>query len=148
MSTKVVIKQSTYFDSVSLMSLSTKANQIEGVEQAVIAMGTEMNKEVLKNVGLLTPELEAAKSSDLMIVVKAATEELAESAYVQIEELFTKKKAAAKARARSSTRLSILLRRASPKRISPSFPSMALSRREKREKRWKTICTSCCSATT
>ncbi|TGU62326.1 FdrA family protein, partial [Mesorhizobium sp. M00.F.Ca.ET.186.01.1.1] len=53
-------------------------------------------KEVLKNVGLLTPELEAAKSSDLMIVVKAATEELAESAYVQIEELFTKKKGGSK----------------------------------------------------
>ncbi|WP_103106658.1 acyl-CoA synthetase FdrA [Brevibacillus reuszeri] len=91
MSIKVVIKESTYFDSVSLMSLSTKANQIEGVEQAVIAMGTEMNKEVLRNVGLLTPELEAAKTSDLMIVVKAATDELCESAYVGIEELFTKK---------------------------------------------------------
>ncbi|MGG4444097.1 acyl-CoA synthetase FdrA [Brevibacillus fortis] len=91
MSTKVVIKQSTYFDSVSLMSLSTKANQIEGVEQAVIAMGTDMNKEVLKNVGLLTPELEAAKTSDLMIVVKAATVELCESALIAIEELFKKK---------------------------------------------------------
>ncbi|MGG4498063.1 acyl-CoA synthetase FdrA [Brevibacillus reuszeri] len=91
MSIKVVIKESTYFDSVSLMSLSTKANQIEGVEQAVIAMGTEMNKEVLRNVGLITPELEAAKTSDLMIVVKAATDELCESAYAGIEELFTKK---------------------------------------------------------
>lgn len=91
MSIKVVIKEGTYFDSVSLMSLSTKANQVEGVEQAVIAMGTEMNKGVLKNVGLLTPELEAAKTSDLMIVVKAATDELCESAYVAIEELFTKK---------------------------------------------------------
>jgi len=94
MSTKVVIKQSTYFDSVSLMSLSTKANQIEGVEQAVIAMGTEMNKEVLRNVGLLTPELEEAKTSDLMIVVKAATDELCESAFLQIEELFKNKGAA------------------------------------------------------
>lgn len=91
MSTKVVIKQSTYFDSVSLMSLSTKANQIEGVEQAVVAMGTEMNKEVLRNVGLITPELEEAKSSDLMIVVKAATDDLCESAFMRIEELFTKK---------------------------------------------------------
>ncbi|MGC5325201.1 acyl-CoA synthetase FdrA [Brevibacillus sp. SYSU BS000544] len=94
MSTKVVIKRSTYFDSVSLMSLSTKANQIEGVEQAVIAMGTEMNKEVLRNIGLLTPELEEAKTSDLMIVVKTASEELSESAYASIEELFTKKNTA------------------------------------------------------
>lgn len=148
MSTKVVIKQSTYFDSVSLMSLSTKANQIEGVEQAVIAMGTEMNKEVLKNVGLLTPELEAAKSSDLMIVVKAATEELAESAYVQIEELFTKKKGGSKGASEIKYPTIDSAAASIPKRISPSFPSMALSRREKREKRWKTICTSCCSATT
>lgn len=91
MATKIVIKKSTYFDSVSLMSLSTKANQIEGVDQAFIAMGTEMNKEVLRNVGLMTSELEEAKTSDLMIVIKAATDELTESAYESIEQLFNKK---------------------------------------------------------
>lgn len=91
MSTKIVIKPNTYFDSVSLMSLSTRANQIEGVEQAVIAMGTEMNKEVLRNVGLITPELEAVATGDLMIVVKAATDELSENAYAEIEKLFTQK---------------------------------------------------------
>lgn len=91
MSTKIVIKRNTYFDSVSLMSLSTKANQIEGVEQAFIAMATQMNKEVLANVGLITPELEEAKNSDLMIVIKAASPELAEVAFEAIEELFIKK---------------------------------------------------------
>ncbi|WP_301171916.1 acyl-CoA synthetase FdrA [Brevibacillus nitrificans] len=91
MSIKVVIKKSTYFDSVSLMSLSTKANQLPGVEQAVIAMGTEMNKEVLRNVGLLTPEIEEAKSSDLVIVVKAETDELCDDALAGIEVLFAKK---------------------------------------------------------
>lgn len=94
MSTKIVIKPNTYFDSVSLMSLSTKANQIEGVEQAVIAMGTEMNKEVLRNVGLITPELEAVNTGDLMIVVKAASDELSENAYAEIEKLFTQKSSA------------------------------------------------------
>jgi FdrA protein len=96
MAMKVVIKSNTYFDSVSLMALSTKANQIEGVEQAVIAMGTEMNKEVLKNVGLLTPELEQAKTSDLMIVIKAETDTVCESAYESVEQLFEKKGAPAK----------------------------------------------------
>ncbi|GAA3349374.1 hypothetical protein GCM10017717_31320 [Deinococcus persicinus] len=70
MSIKVVIKRNTYFDSVSLMSLSTKANQIEGVEQAIIGMGTEMNKGVIRNVGLMTPEVEEATAGDLMIIVK------------------------------------------------------------------------------
>jgi FdrA protein len=91
MTVQVVIKPNTYFDSVSLMSLSTKANQVEGVEQAIIAMGTEMNKGVIRNVGLMTPEVEEAKTSDLMIVVKAATDELCENAFVSINELFTKK---------------------------------------------------------
>jgi FdrA protein len=91
MTVQVVIKPNTYFDSVSLMSLSTKANQVEGVEQAIIAMGTEMNKEVIRNVGLMTPEIEEAKTSDLMIVVKAKTEELHENAFLKINELLTKK---------------------------------------------------------
>ncbi|WP_026564745.1 acyl-CoA synthetase FdrA [Bacillus sp. UNC41MFS5] len=91
MTVKAIVKANTYFDSVSLMSLSTKANQIEGVEQAIIAMGTEMNKEVMKNVGLMTSEVEEAKSSDLIIVVNAANDEKCESAFIGIEELMTKK---------------------------------------------------------
>ncbi|MEH7074501.1 acyl-CoA synthetase FdrA [Neobacillus drentensis] len=88
---KVVFKKNTYIDSVSLMTLSNRASDIEGVEQAMIAMGTDMNKEVIKNIGLNSPEIEGANSGDLMIVVKASTEELCESAFIQIEELFTKK---------------------------------------------------------
>lgn len=59
------------------MSVSTKANKLPGVEQAFVAMATEMNKGVLKNLGLLTPELADAKNGDLMIVIKgdAANEE-------------------------------------------------------------------------
>ena len=91
MSTRCVIKQNTYFDSVSLMSISTKANQIDGVEQAMIGMGTEMNKEVIRNVGMSSPEIEAAKASDLMIVVKSASDESVESALESIEELFLRK---------------------------------------------------------
>lgn len=85
---KVVIKQNTYFDSVSLMSLSTKANQIEGVEQVVVAMGTEMNKGVLRNVGLLTPEIEAAGNGDLLIVIKSPSAARCDSALIEVEALF------------------------------------------------------------
>ncbi len=75
MSIRIVVKKNTYFDSVSLMSISTRANKLDGVEQAFVAMATEMNKGVLKNLGLLTPELEEAKSGDLMIVIKGTSEE-------------------------------------------------------------------------
>lgn len=96
MTVQVLVKPNTYIDSVSLMSLTTKANQIEGVDQAIIAMATEMNKEVIRNVGLLTQEVEDAKSSDLVIIVKAASDELCENSFVSINELFTKKKDSSK----------------------------------------------------
>ena len=88
MAVKVLIQKNTYFDSVSLMSLSTKANQIDGVEQAVVAMGTGMNKGVLRNVGLLLPEAEAAEPGDLMIVVRAADAARCDQALTEVQQLF------------------------------------------------------------
>ena len=88
MPVKVAIKQNTYYDSVSLMSLSTKANRIEGIQQAVVAMATEMNKGVLRNVGLFVPEVEGAANGDLMIVIEAPTEARCESALTEVEALF------------------------------------------------------------
>lgn len=87
MTIHVVIKRNTYFDSVSLMSISTKANAIEGVEQAVVAMATEMNRGVLRNVGLYTPEVDGAGNGDLLIVLKASAERC-EGALAQVEALF------------------------------------------------------------
>lgn len=92
MTVQVLVKSNTYIDSVSLMSLSTKANELAGIDQAIIAMGTEMNKEVIKNVGLMTPEVDSAKTSDLMIVVKAANDDACENAFTEIEVLMNKKK--------------------------------------------------------
>lgn len=91
MSDRIVIKKNTYFDSVSLMSISTKANRLDGVEQAFVAMATEMNKGVLKNLGLLSDELEQAKSGDLLIVIRGASDEANDATLAAIEGLFTRK---------------------------------------------------------
>lgn len=103
MSIRIVVKKNTYFDSVSLMSISTRANKLDGVEQAFVAMATEMNKGVLKNLGLLTPELEEAKSGDLMIVIKGASEAANDQTLVAIEELFTHKEQGGQHEARYAT---------------------------------------------
>ncbi|PJG57869.1 acyl-CoA synthetase FdrA [Aeromonas cavernicola] len=91
MAIDVIIKSNTYFDSVSLMSISTKANKLDGVEQAFVAMATDMNKGVLENLGLLTAELAAAKNGDLMIVIKGVSREANAVNIKEIENLFTQK---------------------------------------------------------
>ena len=46
---------------------------------------------MLQNVGMLTPEAAEAQSGDLMIVVRSASDEIAEKALVEIDELFKQK---------------------------------------------------------
>lgn len=103
MSVKIIVKPNTYFDSVSLMSISTRANQLDGVEQAFVAMATEMNKGVLKNLGLLTPELAAAKNGDLMIVINGRDGADNEQTLAAIEELFHTKAQSGQHEARYAT---------------------------------------------
>ncbi|MFE2088542.1 acyl-CoA synthetase FdrA [Streptomyces sp. NPDC057582] len=91
MSITAVVKKNTYFDSVSLMAISTKANSLDEVKQAFVAMGTEMNKGVLGNLGLLTPELEAAGNGDLMVVVEAREGAGADEVLARVEELLQRK---------------------------------------------------------
>jgi succinyl-CoA synthetase alpha subunit len=91
MAVKVVIKKNTYFDSVSLMALSTKVNTLEGVKQAVVAMNTDLNREVIRNVGLMTPEIAAAGIGDLIIAVETATAERCEAVLAEAEKLLTNK---------------------------------------------------------
>ena len=85
-----VIKNS-YVDSVSLMALSTKANQIEGISQAIVAMATNMNKEVMANVGLFNDEIKHAETSDLVIAVKIEAGLDSEAILAEVESLLTKK---------------------------------------------------------
>ncbi|MEI5993590.1 acyl-CoA synthetase FdrA [Candidatus Enterococcus mansonii] len=92
MTISIKIQPNTYIDSVSLMALSTKANQLSGVDQAIIAMATEMNKEVMKNVGLFTAEVAQAQTSDLIIALDTTDEENSAELMGKIETLMTEKK--------------------------------------------------------
>jgi len=75
---KGVVKKGQYFDSVTLMLVAKGLTEVEGVEDAAIVMGTDENKSILESSGMLLDEFKQAKDSDLIIVVKAKDESLAE----------------------------------------------------------------------
>lgn len=64
---KTIIKKNSYLDSIFLMNASRELQQIQGVKQAILVMGSEMNKTVLEEIGQLTAEAEAAAPNDLII---------------------------------------------------------------------------------
>lgn len=90
---RVLIRPNSYHDSVSLMAISRELLALPGVDNAVVAMGTPMNKELLANVGLLTAEADGASATDLVIAVGADTAEKAEAALSRAGEMLNRRPA-------------------------------------------------------
>ncbi|MGM0123099.1 hypothetical protein IGI37_000465 [Enterococcus sp. AZ194] len=64
-----VILKNNYQDSINLMLLTNRINSLPAVQMSQLMMGTDANKDILLNTGLLTPEAKEASPNDLMIVV-------------------------------------------------------------------------------
>lgn len=83
---RTIIRKNSYFDSVTLMSIGNQIKSTEGIEEAVVAMATELNQEILENVGLATEETRQASPNDFIIAIKAESEELCDAAIQLVDE--------------------------------------------------------------
>ena len=92
--TQSEIRSGAYYDSVILMQLQRSLASLPGVLDAGVVMGTEANKEILEQTGLLTPEAQGAVADDLIIVVKAGDEAEAQEALSQVDTLLTRRRSA------------------------------------------------------
>jgi len=68
----VMVRRDSYHDSVLLMRLSQALKGLAGVEDAVVAMGTPHNRELLGAQGYAGPALAGAGPNDLVIAVRGA----------------------------------------------------------------------------
>ena len=65
----VLIERNRYFDSVFLMRISSELEALEGIRQAVVAMGTPLNLETLANAGFELSDDVAP--SDLVLAIES-----------------------------------------------------------------------------
>ena len=72
---KVVVEKNLMRDSLQLMKISEELKKLPGVIEVVVAMGTETNKEIAKELGVYTEDVEKAGEDDLFIAVKAENDE-------------------------------------------------------------------------
>ncbi len=93
--TKAEIRSGRYYDSAVLMQLQRSLAAWPGVVDAGVVMGTEANKEILAQTGLLTPEVQAAAADDLVIVVRAQDAAAAQAALEQVDALLVRRRPAA-----------------------------------------------------
>ena len=89
---KAIVRKDSYFDSVFLMSLSKKLKAHDGVSDAVVAMGTAMNLELLHSQGYSPTELAGATPNDLLMAVDCADAAAVEAAFAAATELLARKR--------------------------------------------------------
>lgn len=90
--TKSEIRSGAYYDSVVLMQLQRSLAALPGLLDAGVVMGTEANKDILAQTGLLTPEARSAVADDLVIVVQAEDSAAAGAALGQVDELLARRR--------------------------------------------------------
>ncbi|HUX19899.1 MAG TPA: acyl-CoA synthetase FdrA [Spirochaetia bacterium] len=89
---KVIVEKDSYYDSVFLMLINKQVKQFEGVTDAVVSMGTEMNLELLGDLGFKSPALDAAGANDLIVAIEAEAEDVVEEALGSAKALLTAKR--------------------------------------------------------
>lgn len=95
MTRKLIVRQNNYRDSVQLMRISRELRKLDGVSQAVVAMGTDTNKDILVEIGLMSPDGEAATRHDMIIAIEAESDAVIAAALDELEALFRHRAAAA-----------------------------------------------------
>ncbi len=92
MTTRIVIKKNQYRDSVFLMVINEQTRSLPGIDEIAVMMGTDNNKDIIKEVGFLSPEIDSATSRDIVICIRAGSDEEIEIALAQIDEMLTRKR--------------------------------------------------------
>jgi len=83
MSTHLEVRPGAYHDSVSLMQVSRAAQEVDGVEAALVAMATELNREFLGPMGF-DVDVEAGPN-DLLVAVRARDDDAVQAALQAVE---------------------------------------------------------------
>ncbi|HKR71734.1 MAG TPA: FdrA family protein, partial [Streptosporangiaceae bacterium] len=79
----VEARAGAYADSVTLMQVTAKAQAVEGVQAALVAMGTDLNLDLLAGLGLAAPE--QAGPNDLLVAIAAEDDASLASALAVVE---------------------------------------------------------------
>jgi len=86
MITQAIVRKNQYQDSVRLMTISRQASQLPGVSKVLAMLGTDNNKKVMADLGLLDDVVTDATANDLIIFIEAETEEAIGNALADVED--------------------------------------------------------------
>ncbi len=92
---KLIVRKNEYHDSIQLMRVSQSLREMDGIKQALVSMGTDTNKEILTDLGMLNEEGKAAGIHDLLIGIDGENDAAIDAAVAEMDRLFKTKASAA-----------------------------------------------------
>jgi FdrA protein len=88
------VRRNAYFDSISLLQVTSAVAALPGVQDAALVMATELNCEVLRESGLLfVDKADQIGPNDLLIALRASDSESADAALQAAEALLAERRA-------------------------------------------------------
>jgi len=88
---KIEIRRNTYYDSVTLMIISKEVKKVPGVSDALIGMGTDLNREIAQKLGLACDGFDTISANDFFIAAHCDSEEAFHNAVEETDRLLSKK---------------------------------------------------------
>lgn len=86
------IRKNTYYDSVTLMLISKEVEKIEGVHEALVGMGTDLNKELAEKLNILTDEIKEIGPNDFFITLLVDENVQIEDIVKEVDRMLTEKR--------------------------------------------------------
>lgn len=88
---KLEVRKNAYYDSVTLMIISKMVKKLDGVDEALVGMGTELNCELAASLGLNIEGFDAVTANDFFIAVDCSSDEAFKAVVQKVDELLTSK---------------------------------------------------------
>jgi FdrA protein len=92
---RIAVRPGAYFDSAFLMRIARQLEGTAGVSEAVLLMGTEMNRDLLRQAGFVRTDVAGAGPMDLVIALRADDEAAGDAAEERLQTLLDGDEAAA-----------------------------------------------------
>ncbi|ABR46912.1 FdrA family protein [Alkaliphilus metalliredigens QYMF] len=92
MELKYAIRKNTYYDSVTLMLITKEVKKLPGIQEVLVGMGTELNKELASHLSLSNKEIQGLNPNDFFVTALASSDLSMEAVLKEVDTLLTKKK--------------------------------------------------------
>jgi FdrA protein len=88
----IEVRKNAYYDSVALMRVTKEVEKTQGIEDVLVGMGTDLNRELAENLGFPAEKLKDITPNDLFIAAKSRESGVLDTIAAKVDALLNAKR--------------------------------------------------------